>query len=693
MIGMFQNAAAFDQDLGNWDLGSLGTGPPNNPGDGTNMLKNSGLSIANWEATIKGWRGQGFTNSVTIDASGLVYCDATERNILNSGPFKVAQDTQGLPEARCKEVVVELPLDANGQVNQIATADLVDDGSYYACGDFTLSVSSGTFTVDDIDEDSITITLTATDINDAIITSECEATVKVVDEIPPTANCTDITVELDGDGDGTADPAEVGDGSTDNTDTDNETTLTFSLDNEGPFDCSDLGDHPVILTVTDKGGNMAECGATVTVEDKIVSAALCKDVILPLDTNGTATLTPDLLDDGSYDACGDIDLTVSDANGDAVKERIFTTTERGANEVTLTVTDPNGNTNDCTATVTVEDITAICRDITVELGTGSATIATADVDNGSFHSNGSKVVSLSLDRTSFGCSDIGQNTVTLTATDNDGNTANCTATVTVTSSLLAIVTSSGPICPGSPLQLNEISGLGTSWSWTSNGNAVFNDPTLQNPEVTNVSDGEGFTVTVTLANGCTGMGTTTAAVLDAPVLETQGEQDFCTLDSPMVADLVASGDGTVRWYSDVDGTAELEGDVPLKGGTIYYGLLEDGNGCTSERVAVVVSVTMQGCDELPEADKRGFSPNGDGVNDTFSISWLRNDYPNYTLRSYDRNGSLVYEGNIGTPDWDGSASQGIVLGDGKLPNGVYYYTIDFGDGTTPPVQGIVYLNR
>ena len=399
------------------------------------------------------------------------------------------------------------------------------------------------------------------------------------------------------------------------------------------------------------------------------------------------TLTTNLVDDGSSDACGNVSLNVSRGS--------FTATHLGANTVTLTVTDSSGNMSTCEAMVTVVDIMApmaICQDISVELdATGSATIAAADVNNGSFDNSGT--VSLSLDRTNFGCSDVGQQTVTLTVGDSRNNTASCTATVTVQdmTAPLAIVTNSGPICPGSPLQLDEISGLGTSWTWTSNGNAIFNDPGIQNPEVTNVSDGEEFTVTITLANGCTGIGITTAFILNLPVLETGGEQGFCTLETPMISDLVAYGDGTIRWYLEADSTVELESDVPLEGGTVYYGSLEDGNGCTSERVAVAVA--MQGCGELPEADRFGFSPNGDGVNDTFSISWLRNDYPNYTMTIYDRNGSLVYKGNISTPDWDGSTDRGFVLVDGKLPNGVYYYTIDFGNGTTLPVQGIVYLNR
>jgi hypothetical protein len=55
--------------------------------------------------------------------------------------------------------------------------------------------------------------------------------------------------------------------------------------------------------------------------------------------------------------------------------------------VTLTVTDANGNTSTCDATVTIEDNiapTAICQNITVQLdATGTVTITSAQIDNGS----------------------------------------------------------------------------------------------------------------------------------------------------------------------------------------------------------------------------------------------------------------------------------------------------------------------
>jgi PKD repeat protein len=65
----------------------------------------------------------------------------------------------------------------------------------------------------------------------------------------------------------------------------------------------------------------------------------------------------------------------------------------------------------------------------VTLAGGSATITAATVNNGSNDNCG--VQSVSVSKTSFNCSNIGANSVTLTVTDIHGNVGTCTATVTV----------------------------------------------------------------------------------------------------------------------------------------------------------------------------------------------------------------------------------------------------------------------
>ncbi|MCG2431814.1 HYR domain-containing protein [Aequorivita xiaoshiensis] len=106
----------------------------------------------------------------------------------------------------------------------------------------------------------------------------------------------------------------------------------------------------------------------------------------------------------------------------------------GVTVVEYSATDSDGNTVTCQFEVNVIDDeapVAVCQDITVDLDsvTGMASITGADIDNGSTDNCG--IASYTLDISSFDCSMIGENTVTLTVTDNSGNSSTCTATVTV----------------------------------------------------------------------------------------------------------------------------------------------------------------------------------------------------------------------------------------------------------------------
>jgi len=86
------------------------------------------------------------------------------------------------------------------------------------------------------------------------------------------------------------------------------------------------------------------------------------------------------------------------------------------------------------------------------------------------------------------------------------------------------------------------------------------------------------------------------------------------------------------------------------------------------------------------------SPNGDGVNDSFVIQGLHN-YPNNTLRIYNRWGNVVYEKFRYQNDFEGiSEGRATVNKDEKLPVGTYYYLLDLGDGSDAKA-GWLYINR
>ena len=315
------------------------------------------------------------------------------------------------PTAVCQNITVSL--DATGNAT-ISGAD-VDGGSTDNCGIASIAVVPNSFTSADLGDNSVTLTVTDNNGN----TDNCTATVTIVDSDPPTAVCQNITIQLDGSGNATIDAADIDGGSTDNT---GIASLTAS---QTAFDCSHVGSNSVTLTVEDLDGNTDQCTATVTVQDNINPTAVCQNITVSLDGTGNATISGAAVDGGSTDDCGIASI--------AVVPNSFTSADLGDNSVTLTVTDNNGNTDNCTATVTIVDSdppTAVCQNITIQLdGSGNATIGAADIDGGSTDNTG--IASLTASQTAFDCSHVGSNSVTLTVEDLDGNTDQCTATVTV----------------------------------------------------------------------------------------------------------------------------------------------------------------------------------------------------------------------------------------------------------------------
>ena len=176
-----------------------------------------------------------------------------------------------------------------------------------------------------------------------------------------------------------------------------------------------------------------------------------------------------------------------------------------------------------------------------------------------------------------------------------------------------------------------------------------------------------------------------------PALGANGEV-FCINDSPTVADLEAriSTSFTVVTYNSATGGAPLSATTLLLDNTSYYlSVINDQTGCESS-VRLEVTIDLGGCDSV--FIPTGFSPNGDGMNDVFEIKNIDIIYPDYTIEIFNRNGSVVFKGNTAVGFWDGNANTNN-LGGNILPNGVYFYIINFNDGQTGPKQGNVYLNR
>ena len=185
--------------------------------------------------------------------------------------------------------------------------------------------------------------------------------------------------------------------------------------------------------------------------------------------------------------------------------------------------------------------------------------------------------------------------------------------------------------------------------------------------------------------------------ISAPTLDSGG-QNFCGLTSPAptLFDLSQNVNftGNLMWYNAPSGGIQLSDSEILQDGATYYGF--DSSpvlGCISQN-ALAVTVSLLNCDQdqyslmIPD----GFSPNGDGINDTFNIPDIEFLFPNFSLEIYNRYGNLMYKGNRNTPDWDGRSNKGV-MSDGVAPNGVYFYIVNFNKDNKAPQQGRLYLNR
>ena len=313
------------------------------------------------------------------------------------------------PIAVCKDITVQLDTTGNGGI----IAEDIGGGSSDACGIASLVASQTSFACADVGAN--VVTLTVTDNNDNAAT--CTSTVSVEDIVAPIAVCKDITVQLDTTGNGGIIAEDIGGGSSD------ACGIASLVASQTSFACADVGANVVTLTVTDNSSNPATCPSTVTVEDNVAPIAICNDVTVQLDSAGKAAITASDIDGGSNDACGISSFSLDNSS--------FDCSDVGPNTVILTLTDVNGNTATCPSTVTVEDKidpVAVCNDFTLVLANGGGTVSPESIGGGSYDNCG---LDFSLSKSEFDCEKLGDEIVTLTVTDDSGNEATCTSTITV----------------------------------------------------------------------------------------------------------------------------------------------------------------------------------------------------------------------------------------------------------------------
>ena len=166
--------------------------------------------------------------------------------------------------------------------------------------------------------------------------------------------------------------------------------------------------------------------------------------------------------------------------------------------------------------------------------------------------------------------------------------------------------------------------------------------------------------------GCTYMTSFVLKVNPVPTISLP--QRFVVLEGNQVAlravaAITEGGNLTYKWTPSTGLNADNVPDpvATLSADTRYTLTVTSDKGCPT---SVETFVKVLKIPVIPNT----FTPNGDGINDTWEIKYL-NDYPNATVEIFNRYGSRVFYSNgYGIP-WDGR-SNGT-----DFPVGTYYYII------------------
>lgn len=411
------------------------------------------------------------------------------------------------PNASCNSTVTVI-LDAVTSNGDLTVAD-VDNSSSDNCSITNYSLSRTLFSCGDIPNNTHIITMVVTDQSGN--TDSCTTEVTVLDAVAPVAVCrlTPLNLSLVGSTVST-NVSTIDAGSSDNC------AIASRTLSPSTFDCSDIGNNTITLTVTDSSGNSGTCTATVNVSDVTAPTPFCSNPTVTLNAIGTVTLAAVDLGPSSFDNCSIDTMLV-----DGLDSITFTCADLGQNVATIFMQDPSNNTASCPSTITVVDNvdpTAICTGTPVQLSLDAAGIAVLnpiDLNGGS--TDNCTVTTYTASQDTFRCSDIisSPNSVTLTVTDQSGNTDICNAQVVVVDTVRPTV-----VCQ--PITVNLSSGGVISVNAALFDGGITDACGIANlsftgaPNLVTCSDvgTHPITLTATDANGNIDSCTTTLTVLD-----------------------------------------------------------------------------------------------------------------------------------------------------------------------------------
>lgn len=186
-----------------------------------------------------------------------------------------------------------------------------------------------------------------------------------------------------------------------------------------------------------------------------------------------------------------------------------------------------------------------------------------------------------------------------------------------------------------------------------------------------------YTLIATDHIGCTDQKSIELIVSDNPVAVFHGT-DTLEMHAGEMLD-AGTGLSSYRWN-----TGDTTEGIPINSEGMYSVEMESQMGCTG-RDSIYIKITEE---EIPPEPipsiyiPNAFSPDGDGLNDNFNISYNNNTFPisHFVLHIFNRWGEEIFQSDDISQGWDGKKNGH------DCPGGVYVYKIIFSVDGVPGNQ-------
>jgi hypothetical protein len=329
-----------------------------------------------------------------------------------------------------------------------------------------------------------------------------------------------------------------------------------------------------------------------------------------------------------------------------VANPVFNTTEPGRYTYTLDVIDPNGCQGQSTTTIVVNPIPVVnagsdvvkCAESAVSLNgvaSGGVAFFPAGYSYRWIPSEGLDNANISNPRLSLRFPGI--YSYRLTVTDGNGCSSSDDISVLVNAKPSVSVASMLEVCPGSDLTLGvNVNGGAPNYSYSWSPSQMLNDANSASPVFNGGMSGVySYTVTVTDANGCSGVANTSIMVLPSMMVSAGGNQSTCpgnvvSLSGSVMGGTPGFGGGyEYRWSGEgISGVRTLNTTFSNGVAGMYPVTLTvtDAKGCERSSTAIITvnerPVARAGSDlrlcvgDLTQLEGGAFG--GDG---NYSYSW------------------------------------------------------------------------